>query len=222
MAIRPSLHSDAFSRRNLPPESQWPIFEFTLAALEIPDPFNCGEWLLDGALKVSPNAPAIFFGDQVWSYADLAAMTNRLCHVLTEDFGIDPGNRILLRGGNSPMLFAAWLATMKVGAIAVTTMPMLRAYELRQIVEKAQIGLAICAEDLTAELKPLLSSSPLKRLAAYGDRDGALERAMQNKAVVRQLPARRQLVTQPFCFRVRERRDTALTSLTFLCGKPTF
>jgi 2-aminobenzoate-CoA ligase len=182
MALRPSLHADLFARENLPPEAEWPVFEFTLESLSVPEPFNCGAWLLDRALDaVSPEKPAIIFGDTVWSYGQLAAETDRLCHVLTGKLGVVPGNRILLRGANSPMMFAAWLAVMKVGAIAVSTMPMLRARELRQIVSKARIELALCADDLLGELSPLLGSSCLKRIVTYGDSDGELQAAMAAK-----------------------------------------
>jgi 2-aminobenzoate-CoA ligase len=182
MVLRPSLHIDPFVRENLPPETQWPVFEFSLPALAIPDPFNCGEWLLDKAVAaLAPDKPAIFFGDTVWSYARLADETNRLCHVLTDDLGVVPGNRVLLRGGNSPLMFAAWLAVMKVGAIAVSTMPMLRTRELRQIVNKANIAVALCAAELTGELELLIGSSPLRRIIAYGEQDGDLQRAMDAK-----------------------------------------
>jgi 2-aminobenzoate-CoA ligase len=183
MTIRPSLHSDTFARENLPPEDQWPVFEFQLPGLRISDPFNCGKWLLDDALaEIAPEKPAIFHEHGVWSYAELAAQTNRICHVLTDDLGIVPGNRVLLRGGNSPLMFAAWLAVMKTGAIAVSTMPMLRAHELRQIVEKADIALAICAADLTGELEPLLGASPLRRIVSYGGASSELENAMAGKS----------------------------------------
>ncbi|MGH9694323.1 MAG: AMP-binding protein, partial [Bryobacteraceae bacterium] len=183
MALRPSLHIDSFARENLPPEAQWPVFEFPLPALSIADPFNCGEWLLDQAVRnLLPEKPAIFFGNETWSYSRLAAETNRLCHVLTEDLGVVPGNRILLRGGNSPMMFAAWLAVMKVGAIAVSTMPMLRAGELRQIAVKAHIELALCAAELTGELETIRSTSPLKRIVSYGETEGDLQTAMAAKS----------------------------------------
>ena len=115
MVLRPSQHRDCFARENLPPEDEWPVFEFSLPQLNIPDPFNCGAWLLDRALdEHASGKAAIFQGDTVWSYADLAAHTNRLCHVLTDELGVVPGNRILLRGANSPIMFALWLAVMKV------------------------------------------------------------------------------------------------------------
>ena len=183
MPIRPSLHRDTFARENLPPEDQWPTFEFRLPELQLSDPFNCGEWLLDEALaEVDPQKPAIFHEGTVWSYAELAAQSNRLCRVLTEDLSVVPGNRVLLRGVNSPMMFAAWLAVMKTGAIAVSTMPMLRAYELQRIVEKADIALAICSHDLTTELEAILETSPLRRIVAYGGAAGELEAAIAAKS----------------------------------------
>jgi 2-aminobenzoate-CoA ligase len=183
MALRPSLHSDVFAREKLPPEDQWPVFEFSLPQLQLSDPFNCGAWLLDEALaKISPEKPAIFEGDMVWSYAELAAQTNRLCHVLTEDLGVVPGNRVLLRGGNSPLMFALWLAVMKTGGIAVSTMPMLRARELQQITAKAKIALAICADDLTGELEAIRNTSPLRRIVSYGGAERQLETAMAGKS----------------------------------------
>jgi len=182
MVMRASLHVDTFARQNLPPEDQWPIFEFLLRELKIADPFNCGAWLLDRALRNgAPDAPAVFHSGTVWSYADLASKTNQICHVLIEDLGVVPGNRVLLRGGNSPMMFAAWLATMKVGAIAVSTMPMLRAQELDQIVSKAKVDVAICAEDLIGELEGILNESSLKQIITYGATDFTLESAMQTK-----------------------------------------
>jgi 2-aminobenzoate-CoA ligase len=182
MVLRPSQHRDTFARENLPPEDQWPVFEFSLPQLRIPDPFNCGAWLLDQALdETASGRPAIFQGDTVWSYAELAAQTDRLCHVLIEDLGVVPGNRVLLRGANSPMMFALWLAVMKVGAIAVSTMPMLRARELQPIVEKAEIALAVCSDDLTADLEAILGTTPLRRIVSYGGGASELERAMAGK-----------------------------------------
>ncbi len=64
--------------------------------------------------------------------------------MLTEDLGLVPGNRVLLRGGNSVAMALAWLAVVKAGLIAVATMPLLRAKELGEIIEKAQPVAALC------------------------------------------------------------------------------
>ena len=95
--------------------------------------------------------------------------------MLVRDLGVVPGNRVLLRGANTPTLVASWLAVMKVGAIAVTTMPMLRAKELVVIAERAHIDHAICEARLVAELhEAARATGRLSRVATYGD--GALER----------------------------------------------
>ena len=182
MPLRPSAHQDHFARDRLPPEGDWPLFEFPLPELQLSDPFNCGKWLLDDALaEIDPAKPAICHLDVTWSYADLALHTNRLCHVLVDELGIVPGNRVLLRGANRPIMFALWQAIMKTGAIAFSTKPLLRARELRQIVEKGEIKLAICQEDLTAELDVLMGNSPLERIVAYEGSAHALETMMAAK-----------------------------------------
>ena len=69
-------------------------------------------------------------GGPRWTYAELQRQADRIAHVLVEDCGLVPGNRVLLRAANKPMLVACWFAVMKAGGIAVATMPMLRAKEL--------------------------------------------------------------------------------------------
>jgi 2-aminobenzoate-CoA ligase len=180
MPLLPSAHVDTFPRDNLPPESEWPVLSFNLPRLHWSDRFNCAEWLLERALQeIDPQKPAVLFRDERWSYADLASYTNRICNALVGDWGVVPGNRVLLRGINSPTLFAAWLAVVKVGAIPVCTMPLLRSRELREIVEKAQVRLAICQADLADELGPLCGSSALERMVAYGGVNAELERITQ-------------------------------------------
>ena len=74
--------------------------------------------------------------------------------MLTEDFGLRPGNRVLLRGPNAPWLAVAWLAVIKAGGVAVTTMALLRPREIATIVGLTQPSLALCdyrfAGDLAA------------------------------------------------------------------------
>ena len=70
--------------------------------------------------------------------------SNRIAHALVQDYGIRPGNRVLIRSANNPAMVACWLAATKAGAVVVNTMPMLRSGELTQIVDKAEIALALC------------------------------------------------------------------------------
>ena len=181
--LRPSSHVDSFARENLPPRDQWPRMLFDLPGLAFSDRLNCGKALLDDALnEVGADKLAIVQGDRLWSYGDLAATANRIAHVLVEDLGIVPGGRVLLRGGNTPELFAAWLAVMKAGAIAVTTIPMLRTGELRQVVDKAKIAIALCQHDLVEDLAPLTDEPTLKRIVTFGHADAELERLAAAKS----------------------------------------
>ena len=174
--LRASAHVDPFARQRLPPADQWPTLCFELDALHYPDRLNCGAALLDDALaQVDPDKPAVVQGERTWSYAELAAATNRFAHLLVEDYGVVPGSRVMLRGPNSPELFAAWLAVMKTGAIAVTTIPMLRTMELRRLVEKAEIAVALCHHALVDDLLPLLTDTPLERIATFGAPDADFE-----------------------------------------------
>src|SRR5204862_5677326 len=104
-----------------------------------------------------------------WSYHELRNNANRIARVLVEDLGLVPGNRVLLRGPNNPMLAACWFAVMKAGGVAVATMPLLRSRELTDIVTKAAISHALCDTRLAVELAAALPMCPtLKRVAYFG------------------------------------------------------
>jgi 2-aminobenzoate-CoA ligase len=132
---------DTFAKDRLPPKELWPRLHFDLPELRYPDRLNCATVLLDDAIAEGHgDRPAIVTDAGVITYRELLARANRIANVLT-GAGLVPGNRVLLRGYNGPELYAAWLAVMKAGAIAVTTMPMLRAPELTAIIGKAKAGL---------------------------------------------------------------------------------
>ena len=136
-----SAHIDSFAREHLPPREQWPEFRFDLPELQFPEQLNCASELLDRWVRDGEGERLCIQGAGVrWTYAQLQAQVNRIARVLVDELGIVPGNRVLLRGANSPMLAACWFAVVKAGAIAVGSMPLLRAKELAQIVNKAQVG----------------------------------------------------------------------------------
>ena len=145
---------DSFARDNLPPPELWPEMVFSLPELKYPERTNAAVELLDVmAAAGHADRPCIWFGKDVWSYGDLLARANRIAHVLVEDLGVRPGNRVLLRAANNPMLVACWFAVLKVGAVAVTTMPLLRAKELTYILDKAEVGFALSDARLEADMK---------------------------------------------------------------------
>ena len=166
-----SAHVDTFAADHLPPPEQQPEFLFDLPELRFPERLNCATELLDRHVREgrggrpcvkAPNGPA-------WSYAELQQQADRIAHVLVHDLGLVPGNRVLLRAANKPMLVACWFAVMKAGGIAVGTMPMLRVKELAQIVEKAQVEFALCDAALRGELDAAASVRPmLSKILCFG------------------------------------------------------
>ncbi|MEO8716397.1 MAG: benzoate-CoA ligase family protein [Acetobacteraceae bacterium] len=170
---------DSFARDNLPPRTQWPDFRLVEAGLAYPERLNCVAELLDPWLgRGHGDRPAMGSPDETWSYAELAARVNRIANVLTRQLGMAPGNRVLLRAANTPMLVAATLAVIKAGGIAVPTMPLLRARELRFVVEKARIGLALCDHRLMEEA----SRAGLDRIVPIGGDTDSLESLMAGES----------------------------------------
>ena len=177
-----SAHLDTFARDNLPPSDQQPEFLFELPALRYPERLNCATELLDRHVRegrgdrVCIRAPGV-----TWTYADLLDKANRIAHVLVRDMGLVPGNRVLLRAANNPMLAACWFAVMKVGGIAVVTMPLLRAKELKSILEIGQVSHALCDAALSEEMELAAKASPGLRHVKYFHADGedSLESAMR-------------------------------------------
>ncbi|HPO19961.1 MAG TPA: AMP-binding protein, partial [Rubrivivax sp.] len=165
----PSAHVDTFARDRLPRREAQPEYLFTLPALQFPERLNCATELLDRAVaegrgdRLCIQAPGLR-----WTYAELLAQANRIANVLVHDMGLVPGNRVLLRAPNNPMLAACWFAVVKAGGIAVGSMPLLRAKELKQIVHKAQISHALCDGRLAEELRLAAAECPtLTRLRCF-------------------------------------------------------
>jgi 2-aminobenzoate-CoA ligase len=154
MTLSPTAHVDTTCRENLPPESDWPEFRFELPQLRYPDRLNCATALLDDVLaEHGADRPCLLApGGETWSYGRLRAAANRIAHFLVDRFGVVPGNRVLLRGPNNPWLVACWFGVLKAGAVVVTTMPMLRSRELRDIREIATVDLALCDHRFVDEL----------------------------------------------------------------------
>ncbi|WP_144660643.1 AMP-binding protein [Paenarthrobacter nicotinovorans] len=154
MSMLPSAHVDTFTRDHLPSTDTWPAFEFTLPELNYPDRLNAAAVLIDDAVaRHGADRPALRTPDGVvWTYGELQTRSNRVAQVLTEDLGVVPGNRVLLRGPNNPWIVAAWLGVLKAGAVVVTTMPMLRSTEVSTIIQLTKPVVAISDHRFVDEL----------------------------------------------------------------------
>jgi 2-aminobenzoate-CoA ligase len=168
--MSPSAHIDTFARDRLPPPPALPEFLFELPELQFPPTLNCATVLLDAGIAQGYGDRLCVQGEGVrWTYTELQAWANRIARVLVEDLGLVPGNRVLLRGANSPMLAACWFAVVKAGGIAVGSMPLLRARELAPIIDKAQVSHALCDVRLAEELNRARPASPtLREMLLFG------------------------------------------------------
>ena len=188
MTLGPTGHVDTFTRDHLPPADQWPDLLLDRPEFQYPEYLNVAVELTDRMVDRG-------FGDQVAligngrrrTYKELTDWTNRLAHALAEDFGVKPGNRVLIRSGNNPAMVAVWLAVTKAGAVAVNTMPLLRAGELTAIVDKGEVTLALCDNRIADELVACAKDSRfLKSVVCFdgtSNHDAELDRVALNKPV---------------------------------------
>lgn len=184
--LGPSAHQDSFSRDNLPPADLWP--EIRLAGFDYPERLNAAYELTDGMVaKGFGDHVALIGNGRMRTYKELSDWSNRIAHVLVEDHRLRPGNRVLIRSANNPAMVACWLAATKAGAVVVNTMPMLRAGELTAIIDKAEIGLALCDTRLMEELVNAAKGSRfLRRVVGFdgsANHDAELDRAALGKPV---------------------------------------
>jgi 2-aminobenzoate-CoA ligase len=162
MSAFASAQRDRFVHDRLPPAAQWPQLRYDLPELQFPQQLNLVRELLDNAqAKGFAERPLLRSSRITLTYTDVRDRVDRICRVLTEDLGLVPGNRVLLRGGNTIGLALAWLAVVKAGLVAVATMPLLRARELGDIIDKAQPTVALCDIKLLDELELARGERPV-------------------------------------------------------------
>jgi 2-aminobenzoate-CoA ligase len=184
--LGPSAHLDTFTRDRLPPRDDWP--DMPLDGFDYPDHLNAAVELTDAMVhKGFGDHTALIGNGRRRTYKELTDWSNRIAHALVEDYGVKPGNRILIRSANNPAMVACWLAATKAGAVVVNTMPMLRPGELTQIVDKAEVSLALCDTRLMDDLVTCAKDSRFLRTVVGFDgtanHDAELDRLALGKSV---------------------------------------
>jgi len=184
--LGPTAHVDTFARDNLPPQDLWPAF--LLDGFDYPDHLNAAVELTDRMVERGFGDNTALIGNgRRRTYKELTDWTNRLAYALVESYGVQPGNRVLIRSANNPAMVACWLAATKAGAVVVNTMPMLRAGELAKIVDKAEITLALCDTRIKDELVACAKDSRfLKQVIGFdgtANHDAELDRVALDKPV---------------------------------------
>ncbi len=186
-----TAHVDTFVRDNLPPKRQWPQLVFELPELRYPKRLNCAAELLDKMVAQGHGERTVIRtlsegNTYSCTYRQLLHRANQIARVLTEDMELEPGNRVLLRAPNNPMMAACWLAVVKAGLVAVPTMPLLRATELKQIIDKARVGAALCDLRLREEMELARTACrDIKQVLYFNDGGaGSLEQRLAVKSTV--------------------------------------
>jgi len=170
-----SAQLDRFVHARLPAQAQMPELRFDRPELHFPEQLNWVEELLDKAPAKGYGALPMLRSDSLTlTYIQAREQVDRIAHVLVQDLGLLPGNRVLLRGGNSVMMALGMLAVMKAGLVAVATMPLLRAKELGDIIDRAQPVAALCDASLLQELTLAQAQHPvLATIVGFNAPDGA-------------------------------------------------
>jgi 2-aminobenzoate-CoA ligase len=162
---------DSFTRDHLPPAHEWPAIEFTTPELHYPDRLNAGTELIDvPTAAFGADRPALRTPDgESWTYGELRIRANQVAQVLTEDFGLVPGRRVLLRSPNNPWTVAAWLGVLKAGGVVITTMAALRERELAPIAERTQPSIVLVDHRYAADVYAVRdSTAPALRIVEFG------------------------------------------------------
>jgi len=184
--LGPSAHTDTFTRDNLPPMEEWP--DLLLDGFDYPKTLNAGVEFTDAMVaKGFGDNVALIGNGRRRTYKELTDWSNRIAHALVENYGVKPGNRVLIRSANNPAMLACWLAATKAGAVVVNTMPMLRAGELEKIVDKAEIEFALCDTRILDEMVACAKTSKfLKKVIGFdgtANHDAELDRIALDKPV---------------------------------------
>ncbi len=192
-------HVDTFAADNLSPRDQWSAFTFDRPEFQCPGRMNCATELLDNQVAAGLGGKAVFYTlRETWTYGELRERTNRIARVLIEDFAIELGNRVMIRAANNPMFVACWFAVAKASVVVVAVIPLLRAGEHATIVEKAQMGLALCDARLAEDMEEARRRAPVCERICYfsgsgeagaaaelGDRAGTKPADLENVDTVR-------------------------------------
>ncbi len=164
-----SAHVDPFVRERLPPPELWPQMDWSgVPELAYPARLNCASELLDRWIASGDGGRIAFHhAAGPWTYRRLFDAANRIARVLVEDLGVVPGNRVLLRAPNQPMLVACWFGVLKAGGVAVSTMPLLRVRELAEVCARADVRLALADTHIAKDLETAMAARPGARVVHF-------------------------------------------------------
>ena len=117
-----------------------------------------------------PDKPYLVFYDTPVSFAEFRDEAERLAGWLQQECGVKKGDRVLLFMQNSPQYVIGYYGILRADAVVVPVNPMNLTNELRHYVKDSGATVALVAQELYAQMQPLLGEG-LQRIlvAAYSD-----------------------------------------------------
>lgn len=144
----------------LPPLEHWGERVYTTDDFNYPEKLNAAAELLDrNVARGYGERIAIYYRDQQITYNQLLKTVNQMGNALKK-LGVTVGDRVMLRFPNNPTAAAAWLATLKIGGVAVMIMPMLRAREISYRANDAECKVLLCDAQSIDEVHKAESAMP--------------------------------------------------------------
>jgi len=131
--------------------------------------------LVDAICVRQPARPAMFHGGQTFSYGELAALVEDWAAAL-RDRGVGPDRCVALWLPNSPAFVAAFLATLRLGAVAAPLGVLLTGHEVEQRMAIARANVLVTTRALEGQVGHLAASVPAIDSAGPGRTGGSAGR----------------------------------------------
>ncbi len=109
--------------------------------------------------RVHSDTAAFTFGDDVMTFAELDAGSNRVAHALTA-LGVTKGERVSFLGKNHPFYFEAFLGAAKIGAVMTPVNWRLAAPEVAYILANCEARVVFVGEGFAGMLAQVRGETP--------------------------------------------------------------
>ncbi len=117
-----------------------------------------------------PDKPYLIFYDTPVSFAEFRLEAERFAGWLQRECGVKKGDRVLIFMQNCPQYVIGYYGILRADAVVVPVNPMNLTHELRHYVKDSGATVAVVAQELYAQMQPLLAEG-LEHIvvAAYSD-----------------------------------------------------
>lgn len=112
---------------------------------------NVAEPFLE-SVRAHPDKIAVVFDGDETTYGELNARVNRIAHLLADDMGVRPGDRVAYLLPNCPEILEVYYAVQKIGAVAVPLNYKLIAREIGYLVNASGAGTLVFASQFATSV----------------------------------------------------------------------